>query len=145
MATTTTTTGTEPKQKSTRKKLDLATAHVADGALAAPRSIADIIGGACWPYDTRDFGVYSNRLRGMQLYALQQHAQKLAIVPSHSREQMIKRLEEEFKKQRNRNSNISASAAEQAREGESDERREIRERAEAFMRGEKLPPLGAKR
>ena len=119
-----------PKARKSRKTLDLATAHVTDGALAAPRSLYDIIGQTRSSYDTRDFSVYRARIQAMELFQLQQHAKDLGVLPSHTKELTIRRLEEAFLKENNQTRKT------QARTEALTPEQALKQRAEAIMRRE---------
>ncbi len=90
---------TEPKPaKRGKKALNLATAQVADGALAAPQSVYEICGNKYSRYRTTDIGIYSQSLAAMNLIELQDHAYDVAVTPARDRETTIARLEQEFRR-----------------------------------------------
>lgn len=84
------------KPRKNAKKLNLASAKIADGALNSPKSVYEIIGYDPNHYKTNDLSSYSNSLRGLPLYELQSEAQRLGITPGFTRDICIKRLEERF-------------------------------------------------
>lgn len=90
------------KSKADKKPVDLATATVADGTMQAPRSLYDIIGHRRDPYDTDDLKTYHRKLEAMSLFNLQDHAQKLGVLPSIKRDITIRRLEEAFQLHKSR-------------------------------------------
>jgi len=87
----------ESKAGKSRKKLDLSTAHVADAALPAPKSVYEIVGYPTNPqYKTRDFDTYRKYILGLALWELQDHSQKIGVLPGRDRATTVKRLEDRF-------------------------------------------------
>lgn len=84
------------KTPKTRKKLDIATAQQADGALPSFTSVYELVGIKDRRYMERTFADYSARLDQMGLPELHDHAYNMGVVPSPSRGLMIKRLQERF-------------------------------------------------
>jgi len=78
------------------RKLDLATAKIADGALTAPANVYEIIGHKVSVYTTSDYLTYQKQLRGMALYDMQEHAHEVGEIPTDNREVLIDRLERRF-------------------------------------------------
>ncbi len=128
MATATT---TSKARKSPRKILNLATAHVADGALNSPRSIREVLGQSRSSYETDDIRIYRRHLDAMPLHQLQEHAQKLGVLPAMNKEQTIRRLEEAFVKEHSNNRVYTPPTGDLPEMG-------LKERAEAIMRRERI-------
>lgn len=78
------------------RRLDLATAEQADGALPAFRSVHEISGMNDVRYRHNTFAAYRAHLRSLNLIDLQDHAYAFAVVPSQSAQTMISRLEEKY-------------------------------------------------
>ena len=85
-----------------KKKLDLDTATVADGALRAPRSVYEIVGMNDSMFPTEDYDEYQKILEGMNTIDLVDHAYKLGVVATSDRRSMIDRLERKFLQERSR-------------------------------------------
>lgn len=120
-----------PKSAPKGKKLNLATAEQADGALSSPRSAYEICGIADVKYREKTFAGYSARLHAMDLIELQDHAYELAVVPSPSAQVMIDRLEEKFLRENPvERAAVAKARAEAAERGESDS---IERQAERIM------------
>ena len=79
-----------------KKRLNIETAEQADGALEATRSAYDIAGIRDVRYRETTFAAYREKLAGMDLIELHDHAYDLAVVPSASRPETIKRLEDKY-------------------------------------------------
>ncbi len=85
-----------PKAASKRRKLDLATAEQADGALAAPRSAYEIAGIQDTHYREKTYAAYEKKLTAMGLDELHDLAYDQAVVGSDSRAETIKRLLDKY-------------------------------------------------
>jgi hypothetical protein len=79
-----------------RKKLDLTKAKVADGALAAPRSVYEMVGISTHSYGTNNRAEYEATINHMNLIELQDEAYKHGVLASESRSITIDRLLEKF-------------------------------------------------
>lgn len=113
------------------KKLDIATAQVADGALKAERSIYEIVGFKSVRYRARSYAEYQTMIRKMDLLQLHEHSYEVGAVASPSKEITIDRLERKYL-QENRGEREALNEA-RAKEGLAAEKRTIREQAEAIM------------
>lgn len=82
--------------KKTTKKIDLATAKVADGELKAPVSVYEICGISENAYGTTSFESYKKKLASMNLIQLQDHAFKIGALATQDRSVLIDRLERKF-------------------------------------------------
>lgn len=82
--------------KKITKKLDLATAKVADGQLKSPASVYEICGMITNAYGTTSLETYSKRLAEMNLIELQDHAYKIGALATNDRSVLIDRLERKF-------------------------------------------------
>lgn len=80
----------------TKRKLNLATAEQADGALPPIRSAYQLMGIQDDKYREKTFASYQARLRKMDLAELQDHAYEMAVPPSPAAHVMIDRLEDKY-------------------------------------------------
>jgi hypothetical protein len=85
---------TAPKR--TRKKVNLATAKVADGEVKSPTNVYDIVGIPTHRYKTTSLASYSANLKAMNLIQLQEEAYNRAVLATESRDILIDRLERKF-------------------------------------------------
>lgn len=79
-----------------KKKLDLATAKQADGALPSMRQIEEMVGIKGTSYWEKSYGEYQTMLRSKNLIELHDHAFEVGVVPASHRDMMIDRLERKF-------------------------------------------------
>lgn len=79
-----------------RKKLNLATAKQADGALAAPRDIYSMVGLSTTPYRITDRTAYSKSLAALSLPELHEEAYRVGVMTHPDRQTQIGRLETKF-------------------------------------------------
>jgi hypothetical protein len=82
--------------KRTRKRVNIATAKVADGEIKSPTSVYEILGIPTHGYKSSSLAAYSADLRGMNLYQLQEEAYNRAVLATDSKEVLIDRLEKKF-------------------------------------------------
>lgn len=96
-----------------KKKLDLSTATVADGALPSSRSVYEILGMNDSIFPTQNYEEYQRLLVGMNTIDLIDHAYKIGVVATSDRNSLIDRLERKFLQERSRfaTSTDSSSAA----------------------------------
>lgn len=81
-----------------KKKVDLATAKVADGALVSGRSVYEICGNRYSKYKTADLNVYRKTIAAMNLLELQDHAYEVGVTANQDRRVLVDRLEQEFRR-----------------------------------------------
>lgn len=79
-----------------RKKLNLATAKQADGALPAPRDIYSMVGISTSPYRATGRAEYSKTVNGLSLPELHEEAYRVGVMTHPDRRTQIGRLEEKF-------------------------------------------------
>jgi hypothetical protein len=79
-----------------RKRVNLATAHVADGQAKAPTSVYEMLGISTHGYKTTSLAAYSADLKGMNRYQLHEEAYARAVLATDNREILIDRLEKKF-------------------------------------------------
>lgn len=79
-----------------RKKLDISKAKTADAALAAPKSVYEMVGISTHNYVTDDRAAYEGNINRMDLIELQDEAYKHGVLASESRAITIDRLVEKF-------------------------------------------------
>ena len=85
-----------------KKKLDLNSAYVADGALKSPKSVYEILGMNDSIFPTQNYEEYQKLLSGMNTMDLVDHAYKIGVVATSDRGCMIDRLERKFLQERSR-------------------------------------------
>lgn len=85
-----------PAKRGRPKKVNLATAKVADGALESPKSIYEICGIASHSYNTSNLEEYKRSISSLNLMQLQEEAYNKGILPTDSREMLLDRLERKF-------------------------------------------------
>lgn len=92
--------------KSTKAKsqepINLAAATVATGALAAPKSIYEIMGLQSKVYTTSDYSTYQKDIAAMSLHTLHEHAYEVGIAANGNRDLLIDALERRFIKEHGR-------------------------------------------
>ena len=79
-----------------RKKLNLATAKQADGALAPIRDIYSAVGISTIPYKAKDRAEYSRLVASLSLPELHQEAYRLGVMTHPHRQTQNDRLEQKF-------------------------------------------------
>ncbi len=79
-----------------RKKLNLATAKQADGALSPIRDIYTAVGLSTIPYKAKDRGEYSRTIGSLSLPELHEEAYRLGVMTHPDRQTQIDRLEQKF-------------------------------------------------
>jgi len=79
-----------------KKRLDLATAKVADGQLMAGASVYSLVGITDSRYKHKSLASYSKMLNGMDLIELQDHAYEVGTLAGSDRHSLIERLERKF-------------------------------------------------
>ncbi len=82
--------------KRVKKPIDLATAHVADGAIISPKSVYEIVGISTNSYKTGSYAEYQESLASMSLMQLQEEAFKCGTPATDNRAVIIDRLERKF-------------------------------------------------
>ncbi len=85
-----------------RKKHDLSTAKVADGALKSPNSVYEMVGISTSSYKSRTLEEYKETLASMNLMELQEEAYRHATPATDNREIIIDRLERKFLQENSR-------------------------------------------
>lgn len=104
------------KPRAKRPKLDLATAKVADGALATAATVYDLIGHKTSSYRTADYGEYQRFLKTLNLADMQDHAHDVNEVPIDNYEVLRDRLERRFLEE-NSKFEVARARANQQRNG----------------------------
>lgn len=79
-----------------RKKLNLATAKQADGALAPIRDIYSMVGISSTPYRITDRAAYGKSLGALSLPELHEEAYRVGVMTHPDRQTQINRLEQKF-------------------------------------------------
>ncbi len=79
-----------------RKKLNLATAKQADGALAPIRDIYTAVGISAVPYQVKNRAEYSRAIGNLSLPELHEEAYRLGVMTHPDRQTQIDRLEQKF-------------------------------------------------
>lgn len=85
-----------PAKRGRPKKVNLATAKVADGALSAPKSVYEICGISTHGYNTTNLDDYKGSIKAMNLMQLQEEAYNKGVLPTDSRDMLVDRLEKKF-------------------------------------------------
>jgi hypothetical protein len=85
-----------------KKKLDLSTAIVADGALTSQKSVYEIIGINDSIFPTQNYEQYQKLIAGMNTIDLIDHAYKIGVVATSDRDSLVDRLERKFLQERSR-------------------------------------------
>lgn len=95
---------TTKASKSTKAQgpLNLASATVATGALAAPKSIYEMMGLTSKLYNTNDYETYQKDIAAMSLHTLHEHAYEVGIAANGDRNLLIDALERRFIKENGR-------------------------------------------
>lgn len=89
-------TDTVKKHGQPKKKLDLSTAKVADGALKAPKSLYEVMGISTNRYKIKDLASYEKAIARMDLIELQDEAYDKGVTPNSNRDIIIDRLVRRF-------------------------------------------------
>ncbi len=79
-----------------RKKIDLATAMVADAEIKSPTSLYEICGVRTSTYRTANVEEYEESLKSLDLLRLQEEAYAHAVPATQNREAIIDRLVKKF-------------------------------------------------
>lgn len=108
------------KSTKAQEPLNLASATVATGALAAPKSIYEIMGLTSKLYNTNDYETYQKDIAAMSLHTLHEHAYEVGIAASGDRNLLIDALERRFIKENGR----QGRAKEVAKKTQAEEMRE---------------------
>lgn len=82
--------------KRPRKRVNLATAHTADGEVKSPTSVYDLLGISTHGYKTTNLTSYTATLKSMNLAELHNEAYARAVLGTDNRDVMIDRLEKKF-------------------------------------------------
>lgn len=115
-------------KKPRKAKLNLATAKVADGALATPKSVYEICGIRDGRYGgTKNVGDYERSLAKMDLIELQDEAYNKGVTPNQNRDIIIERLVRGFLQER------SASRMPDAGSPDTGASEELREQARKVL------------
>lgn len=85
-----------------KEPINLASATVATGALASPKSIYEIMGLQSKVYTTSDYATYQKDIAAMSLHALHEHAYEVGIAANGDRNLLIDALERRFIKENGR-------------------------------------------
>lgn len=85
-----------------KEPLNLASATVATGALAAPKSIYEMMGLTSRLYNTNDYETYQKDIAAMSLHTLHEHAYEVGIAANGDRNLLIDALERRFIKEHGR-------------------------------------------
>lgn len=83
-------------RKNSRKKVDLSTAHVADGQTASSQSVYDLVGIPSHGYSTTNLEQYRRGIIAMNLIQLQDEAYDKGVLATENRDILIDRLERKF-------------------------------------------------
>lgn len=101
-STTTKASQAKPTKAKPQEPLNLASATVATGALAAPKSIYEIMGLTSKLYSTADYATYQKDIASMSLHTLHEHAYEVGIAANGDRNLLIDALERRFIKEHGR-------------------------------------------
>ena len=90
------------KAQKASEPINLASATVATGALAAPKSIYEIMGLTSKLYTTSDYETYQKDIAAMSLHVLHEHAYEVGVAASGDRNLLVDALERRFIKEHGR-------------------------------------------